>query len=105
MSNIEFNVPNIKKCLCPECPVQSSSRCIEGRKRLFLEIAYSSESGMYFERERVPGLYCTTGMAYCQDLNFNKICKCPQCPIWNEYELNKGKSKSYYCQKGKAQKK
>ncbi|MEN6591677.1 MAG: DUF2769 domain-containing protein [Methanobacterium sp.] len=97
MVKIDFSVRNIKKCLCPGCPVQKESECAEGKRRIMLEIAYSSESGMYFERDRVPGMYCTTGEALCSDLDFNKICKCPECPVWEEYGLEN----KYYCKYGK----
>jgi len=66
---------NIKRCLCPGCPVQKESECAERKRRIMLEIAYSSESDMYFERDRVPGMYCTTGEALYSDPDFNKICK------------------------------
>ena len=93
MVNIDFSVKNIKRCLCPGCPVQKESICAEGKRRIMLEIAYSSESGMYFERDRVPGMYCTTGKALCSDLDFNKICKCPDCSVYKEYKLEN----RYYC--------
>lgn len=38
------------------------------------EIAYSSESGMYFEADRVPGTYCSTGNDLCNDLDPDKRC-------------------------------
>lgn len=97
MVNIDFSVKNIKRCLCPDCPVQKESICAEGKRRIMLEIAYSSESGMYFERERVPGMYCSTGKALCPDLDFKKICKCPNCLVWIEYGLKN----RYYCREGK----
>ncbi|HEX7467745.1 MAG TPA: DUF2769 domain-containing protein, partial [Methanobacterium sp.] len=68
---IDFSVKNIKRCLCPQCPVQAESECAEGKRRIMLEIAWSSESGMYFERDRVPGMYCTMGKALCHDIDFN----------------------------------
>ena len=61
-----------------------------------LEIAYSSESGMYFERDRLPGMYCSTGKALCNDLDFEKECQCPTCPVWMENKLEK----KFYCQYG-----
>ena len=100
MVNIDFSVKNIKRCKCPGCPVQKESICAEGKRRIMLEIAYSSESGMYFERDRVPGMYCATGKALCTDLDFNKICKCPICPVWVDYELEKDSLNKYYCKQG-----
>ena len=97
MVNIDFSVKNIKRCLCPGCPVQKESRCAEGKRRIMLEIAYSSESGMYFERDRVPGMYCTMGKALCNDLDFRKICQCPNCQIYKEYNLEN----RFYCKNSK----
>lgn len=101
MVKIDLSVKNIKRCLCPGCPVQKESECAEGKRRIMLEIAYSSESGMYFERDRLPGMYCTTGEALCKDLDYNKICKCKECPVWAEYELEKESVVKYYCRNGK----
>ena len=62
-----------------------------------MEIAYASESGMYFERDRVPGMYCAMGKALCKDLDFNKICKCKECSVWAEYKLQDENMTKYYC--------
>lgn len=64
------------------------------------EIAWSSESGMYFERDRVPGMYCSTGKALCKDLDPRKRCKCRECEVWKEYNLVDGKPDLYFCQNG-----
>jgi hypothetical protein len=101
--DIDFSVKNIKRCLCPSCPVQAESECAEGVRRIMLEIAYSSESAMLFERNRVPGMYCSTGKALCQDLNYNKICKCKECPVWLEYKLDQEEVMKYYCRDGSPQ--
>lgn len=66
-----------------------------------LEIAYSSESGMYFERDRLPGMYCTTGKALCPDLDYNKICKCKECAVWEEYHLEQEDLVKYFCREGR----
>lgn len=99
---IEFTVKNIKKCICLECPVQSESECIEGKRRIMLEIAYSSESGMYFEPDRVPGLYCATGKSPCKDMKTSANCICEKCPIWNENELYQYDPGQFFCIKGKS---
>ncbi len=100
ISRVEFNVSNIKRCLCPECPVQAESICVEGKKRIMAEIAWSSESGMYFEADRVPGMYCSTGKALCKDINPHKMCRCRECEVWKEYNLDNGEPKLYFCQYG-----
>ncbi|MDD1775227.1 MAG: DUF2769 domain-containing protein [Methanobacterium sp.] len=76
--------------------MQRESECAEGKRRIMIEIAYSSESGMYFERDRVPGMYCSTGKAQCTDLDFKKDCQCPSCLVWTKYGLKD----KYYCQYG-----
>lgn len=78
------------------------SECAEGKRRIMLEIAWSSESGMYFERDRVPGMYCSTGEALCKDLNPKKKCICPNCEVWKEYKLKEGDPNLYFCQNGKS---
>lgn len=100
ISEVEFNVSNIKRCLCPKCPVQAESICVEGKKRIMAEIAWSSESGMYFEADRVPGIYCSTGKAMCRDLNPRERCRCGECEVWREHNLGEEFPESYYCQHG-----
>ena len=102
MSKVEFNVMNIKRCLCPKCPVQAESVCAEGKWRMMQEIAWASETGIYFEADRVPGMYCSTGEALCKDLNHKKMCICEKCPVWKENDLKNGEPALYFCQKGKS---
>jgi len=100
ISNVEFNVLNIKRCLCPQCPVQEGSICVEGKKRIMAQIAWSSEIGMYFEADRVPGLYCSTGKAICKDIDPQKRCRCAECEVWKDYNLGNEFPEFYYCQYG-----
>ena len=80
--------------------VQAESICVDGKKRIMAEIAWSSESGMLFEADRVPGIYCSTGIALCKDLNPRRRCKCRECDVWKEYNLGDGKADIYFCQNG-----
>lgn len=102
MSKVEFSVIKIKRCLCPECPVQAESICVEGKKRIMAEIAWASETGIYFEADRVPGMYCSTGKALCDGLNPKKMCICKKCSVWEEYDLKDGEHQLYFCQKGES---
>lgn len=104
MTEVEFSVMNIKRCLCPECPVQAESICVEGKWRLMQEIAWASETMIYFEADRVPGMYCSTGKALCKDINPKKMCICERCPVWKENSLKKGEPSLYFCQKGESKK-
>ena len=102
MSKVEFSVKNIKRCLCPQCPVQAESVCAEGKWRMMQEIAWASETGIYYEADRVPGIYCSTGKALCNDLNTKKMCICERCPVWKENGLKNSEPKLYFCQKGES---
>lgn len=37
-----------------------------------------------FEPEEFPWLYCATGEASCDDLNFEEECICRDCKVWKE---------------------
>lgn len=52
--------------------------------------------------EDMPGPYCSNGVAICKDLDFNKMCICSGCQVFKDFNLNKGKPKSYFCSGGKA---
>jgi hypothetical protein len=41
-----------------------------------------------FEPEEFPWLYCATGKASCDDLNFEEECICRDCKVWKENSLN-----------------
>lgn len=45
---------------------------------------------MYFKADRVPGTYCSTGNAICNDLDPDKRCNCRECEIWKEYNIGEG---------------
>lgn len=96
MVDIKFSMENIGKCKCPGCPVQAQSSCtMEKLDKL------QSMSGTP-EPEDVPGLYCTTGKAICEGLNFEEMCQCPDCDIFKENNLESGKPGGYFCDNGKA---
>lgn len=47
----------------------------------------------------VPRVYCATGTATCDDLDFDAQCQCPKtCAVYRENELTQWK----YCQRGSA---
>ncbi|MGB9936979.1 MAG: DUF2769 domain-containing protein [Methanobacterium sp.] len=66
-----------------------------------MEIAWSSESGMYYERDRVPGMYCSTGKALCKDINPEKQCICNKCVVWKENNLENKNPDQHFCENGK----
>jgi hypothetical protein len=47
----------------------------------------------------VPRVYCSSGTATCDDLNFEEQCQCPKtCQVYRENDLSQWK----YCQRGSA---
>lgn len=110
MVDIEFNMENIGKCKCPGCPVQAQSSCamdkLETLQKTMAsdppETAAAVEQEIISHPENVPGLYCATGKATCEDLNFEEMCQCPKCDIFKENNLESGEPGGYFCAEGKA---
>lgn len=96
MVDIEFNMENVQKCLCPGCPVQAQSSCV--KEKLDKLKSMSGSPGP----EDVPGLYCATGKAKCGDLDPKQMCQCGKCEIFAKYDLSHGKPAGYFCANGKA---
>jgi hypothetical protein len=102
----DFEVPyvkeNINKCRCPQCPVQADSKCAQDK----LESSKKAMESMSGEKvpspEDVPGIYCSTGKATCQDLNPDNQCICNTCDVWKKYDLGEGRPSQYFCQNGKS---
>ncbi len=93
---VEFNMENVQRCLCPGCPVQAGSKCVQ--EKLNKLKGASGNPGP----EDVPGVYCATGKATCEGLDPSQICQCDKCEVWKEYKLGEGEPGSYYCAEGKA---
>jgi hypothetical protein len=98
MEEIEFNKKNFHTCLCPGCPVQAKSNCAQ----IKLNPMKGSKDRIMPNPKGVPGLYCATGKATCTDLDPNKMCQCPNCEIFKEYNLGQGEPGGYFCQNGTA---
>ena len=97
MVNVDFNKENIRRCLCPGCPVQAENVCPQDKL-----IKLQSQKEDMPLKENVPGIYCSTGKATCEGLDTNQMCQCSKCEVWKEYELVKGGHVDYYCAKGEA---
>ena len=95
-TQIEFTRENITRCLCPQCPVQAESECAQTKMKMLQE----SMRGMSPEPSDVPGMYCTTGTAACNDLDPAKMCNCPNCEVFKENKLAQKEPGAYFCQKG-----
>lgn len=98
MVEVEFTRDNIIRCLCKKCAVQVGSQCVKNKLGLMLLITQQDlDSPMMMEPDKVPGLYCATGKATCKDINTKRVCKCVECPIWNEKSLKYNETSSYFC--------
>ena len=99
---VPFTVANVNKCICVQCPVQTASQCIRDKKDRMKGTLARIESGTLPEPDDLPGLYCATGVAACEDIDTTQMCICGDCPLWDEYTLLSGKPLGYYCRKGKS---
>jgi hypothetical protein len=99
-SKIPFTAENImKKCICGQCPVQSSSKCVKS-----LEPIEEAVKNDPIEREDIAGMYCASGKAFCDDLDFKNACVCGTCVLFNEeYHLADNHPSGYFCKGGRAE--
>lgn len=97
MVDVEFNMENIQRCLCPGCPVQAKSECVQDKMSKL-----QSQSGGIPAEGDVPEVYCSTGKATCENLDENQPCQCDKCKVWKQYNLDKAEINYYYCIDGKA---
>jgi hypothetical protein len=102
MKKVPFNKENAMKCICGNCPVQIQSECSAAKAGKIKEMMEKAEEKMP-PSDEVPGLYCASGIAACEDLETDKVCICMQCPLWAEYDLSSGLPVGYYCRDGEAQ--
>jgi len=98
---IPYNKDNIIRCLCPTCPVQQNSACVRGKMVNFQEVLQSRED---LEAEDYPGMYCRNGKADCADIDTQKNCICPECPVYKKYDLEGAEPAFLYCKVGEAKK-
>ncbi len=102
----DFEVPyarsNVEKCRCPQCPVQADSKCAQDKIDNLKTVMANLSGERVPDPEDVPGVYCSTGKAICQDLNPDQQCICYTCTVWKEYDLEEGMPSMYFCQNGKA---
>lgn len=99
---VPFTTETITKCFCPQCPVQGNSQCIKDKMEKLPEIMKTAGKGKAPKSQDVPGVYCSTGIAACNDLDTKQMCICGGCPIFEEYNLASGTPMFYYCRDGMA---
>lgn len=97
-SKVDFNTEKVGKCQCPKCPVQAKSTCVSEK----LGAINNALSKTPLLREDIPGVYCSTGTATCQDLDPSQSCICGTCSVFKEYDLADGTPVGYYCRDGHA---
>ncbi len=95
-AKVPFSTANVGKCMCPQCPVQSKSQCAAGK----LATIKDALAKKPLSREDIPGVYCSTGTATCNDLDPSQSCICGTCAVFNQYNLASGKPVGYYCRDG-----
>jgi len=105
MLKIDFNLENLEKCLCSECPVQTKSSCINDQMKIIEEVGHSVDidSGYILDPEKIPKVFCAHGKTNCQDLDFHEECQCINCDVWKEYDLEVREAPAYFCKNGKAE--
>ncbi len=93
---------NIEKCMCSLCPVQADSKCAQDKlQNSKKEMENISSEGVPNPKD-VPGIYCSTGKATCQDLDFDRQCICGTCEVWKGYGLEGANPNNHFCQHGRA---
>ncbi|MDR7666270.1 DUF2769 domain-containing protein [Methanosarcina sp. Z-7115] len=98
-TKVPYNVLNIERCMCSQCPVQAASICA---RETFSSLKNEIKLGEAPEPQKVPGVYCSTGAATCVDLNPNKQCICKTCAVWGDYCLEHANPMMYFCTIGRA---
>lgn len=102
-AKVQFTMDNIKKCICERCPVQAKSECVRKKMEMAKKMMNNPKmSDMMPKTADIPGLYCSGGIAFCKDIDTKQMCICGSCPVWEEYNLSKGKPLNYYCRDGRA---
>lgn len=101
MPKVPLTMDIIKKCICPQCLVQTESKCIKEKMAKTKKMMSQEDAGMP-QASDIPGMYCSTGVAACTDLDYEQMCICGSCPLWDIYSLPELEPKGYYCRDGEA---
>lgn len=96
MEQVQYSTDNVSKCWCGQCPVQHESTCA---KQELEQAKPQIEQGKMPPPDQMPGLYCGTGTASCDDLKPKERCLCPECLVWGENKL----IANHYCVQGSAE--
>ena len=99
---VPYAITNIERCMCPKCPVQANSACTLDKIGNLKNEMKSLGKNEAPEPQKVPGVYCSSGIATCTDLDPNKDCICQTCPVWVESCLEHADTIKYFCNIGRA---
>jgi len=103
VDKVPYTQENATMCICTRCPVQTESACAREKIKIMEAMMVKGmPKGMMPPPVDLPGLYCATGVATCKDLDFNRMCICAGCPVWDKCKLADGTPRSYFCRDGKA---
>jgi hypothetical protein len=100
---VEFNLENLKECICDCCPVQNKSQCALDKLKIMQEISQEDlDSRMMIEVERIPAVYCAKEKTTLKDPDLAEECQCNKCLVWKENNLFSGEPPGYFCKNGHA---
>ncbi len=111
---VSLDMEALRRCLCRECQVQASSECARPKITMVREmISRVTPEALKVmtpdqiaetmpEAQDLPGPYCSIGEAACGDLDYSRPCVCPQCQVFAEFNLGRGKPTEYFCREGGA---
>ncbi len=99
---VPYESENINRCRCPQCPVQADNQCVQDKNKSSKQAMENLPEGEVPDPEDVPGVYCSTGKATCQNLHVDRQCICGSCEVWKEYNLTNANPNNHFCQHGRA---
>lgn len=95
-SRVPHNLDNCNRCMCPGCNVQANSQCVEEKKASLGTVPLS----VLPSAGEMPGQYCATGTAGCEDIDIDQACSCFYCSVYEENNLEAGEPTCYFCSQG-----
>jgi hypothetical protein len=113
-NKVPLNEDVIMKCQCGMCPVQANSECAKPKimmrtemmkkmtPEMMNDMTMEQKAAMMPKPEDMPGPYCAIGFTNCKDFDYNKVCICPGCQVYKDYNLMNANPSSMYCKNGKA---
>jgi hypothetical protein len=100
IKNAPFTSAYVVQCMCPECPVQKSSKCTKEQLTNMGTTLCKDKTPL--RREEIPALYCSTGTATCADINTRQACICDMCPVYASFKLENQTPGGFFCREGRS---